>query len=198
MTEDKVEKKEKAIIRLSEFVNNTFSAMLMMKDELQSLQASLLFQMESWDKQKDAWSKRIDAIEDIRKAQLLATDAQIKKIDDMETQGFSLTDKTFVPHILGTVQIIHEELAKQSKCMEQIQVGQMAIDDRLTSLEMVSKVHFATQDEKMKKMANQFTELIAFDKKNIGNLIKLLLLSLIIIAAFAGVGALFDVLRSGL
>lgn len=183
---------------MSEFVNNTFSAMLMMKDELQSLQASLLFQMESWDKQKDAWSKRIDAIEDIRKAQLLATDAQIKKIDDMETQGFSLTDKTFVPHILGTVQIIHEELAKQSKCMEQIQVGQMAIDDRLTSLEMVSKVHFATQDEKMKKMANQFTELIAFDKKNIGNLIKLLLLSLIIIAAFAGVGALFDVLRSGL
>lgn len=195
MTEDKEEEKEKALIKLSEFINNTFSAILMMKDELSSIQSSLLFQMGSWEKQKEMWEKRIDAIEDVRKAQLLATDAQIKKIDEMESKGFSLTDKTFVPHILGTVQIIHEELAKQSKCIEQMVDGQRTIDERLTSLEMDNKVFFATQDEKMKQVAEQMADLIAFDKKNIGTLMKLLFIAMILIAGFAGLGTLFDVIR---
>lgn len=192
---DDTPKKEQALIKLGEFINNTFSALLMMKSELSSIQASLLFQMESWERQREEQENRISIIEDVRKSQLLATDAQIKKIDELESKGFSLTDKTFVPHILGTVQVIHEELAKLGKCVEQMIGGQSSLDDRLITVEMDSKVHFAKQQESTKLMADRMAELISFDKLITGRLMKLLMVALIIISGFAGLGQVFEAIR---
>lgn len=152
-------------------INNILAATTNMHGEITFLMQDVKAMMEVWE-------KRLQSVEDQRKEQLLASQTQLDEIEKAEMKGFSINDKTFVAHMLGTNQLIFEGIGRMQSDIDEIKSGLKIIDHRTVSFEMEQVL-----------MREQIADIKKKWLPIISNQSKILALALLTIALSLGLGS---------
>ena len=101
-----------------------------------SMHGEIKFALEDFQLCMSKWEERLQVVEDSRREQLLASQSQLEEIEKAEKRGFTIEDKTFIAHVLGTNQLIFEIMGKMQNDLEDVKSGLKVLDHRTQSFEM--------------------------------------------------------------
>lgn len=179
--------------KLTEYLNAVLGSAVSMHSEIKELSADVSLQCHMWQEQRKEWDNRLSHIEDFRKSQMLAADEQVAKIKSLEEKGFTLTIETVLPHLLGSTQLLYEEVGKQTQLLEQLKDGMVSVDKRIVEYSIEQKLLLQKVDE----LSLITTEMREDNRTVTKKLLKVLLFAVLGILALAGFGALWDAIRMG-
>lgn len=134
-------KKDQSPLEITEelegrIVNAVLGATINMHSETLEQQKVIESLTEEIKSLMNQFEERLQAVEDQRKQQLLASRSQLEEIEKAESQGFTIDDKTFIAHVLGTNQLIFEIMGKVQSDLVEVKDGLRTIDHRTQSFEM--------------------------------------------------------------
>ena len=179
--------------KFSHWANALLQAMVSMHGELELMAANLNTSTSSWEKQLEGYEERISTVENFRKKELRVSKDQLKKIELMEENGFSLTDKTILAHILGTNQLVAEDLGKIGKTLDVLDEHQRNTVNHMVALDTAIQLQGAILSDI--KDENEMTrkEFI----KLILRMTKVLILAIAGLVALIGMDRIWDWIRLG-
>ena len=182
----------------SDIVNTLMGALINMVGELNNTRSEIaLDRAELKDFMKNS-RQRITDIEELKHKQLLATDEQLQKINQMEHEGMELTGVNLTASILGTMNLIYEILGKT-----EVQVGRTdervnVVNQRITETLMEMKVIKEQQTNVIAELSDLKQESIRLreqDKKTMVKMLSIFTVIFIILASLAGIQTFLNAFR---
>ena len=185
---------------ISEIVNKTMGAALVLASESKKDRAETKISLEEFSETLKDFGDRVENIEKLRQTQLLASTKELEKISNLEREGIELAGSNLIASLLGTLSLVYEIMGKMevqvSRIENRLNVTEQKNVENLMEMRVIREQQTNIISE-LGDLKQESVKLRQQDKKTNLRIIYIFTIIFIILAGIVGISTFFNALRGG-